>query len=97
MRGCWLEGPMKRPLKRKLKDGVVVPESEHGFEQVRPTEEGRVFRRSAAHDDMVAAAGADMAAIQHEFFRGETGFACDFVKLAGALHHFPPAFGGVGC
>ena len=50
-----------------------------------------------AHDDMVAAASADMAAVEHEFFGGQAGFAGDFVELFGAADHVGPVFGGGGC
>ena len=33
------DGPMNRPANRKLKRGMVMPEAEHGFQQIRPAQE----------------------------------------------------------
>jgi hypothetical protein len=47
--------------------GVALPMQHQRFEQVGAAQEGAVVGRCATHDDMIAAAGAGMAAIDHEF------------------------------
>ena len=45
---------------------MVVPVADHAGEQVGPAQERRVARRRAAEDEVVAAAGAGVAAVEHE-------------------------------
>ena len=50
---------------------VVLPVADQAAQQVGPAQERAVGRRGAAEHDVVAAAGADMAAVEHEFFGAE--------------------------
>ncbi len=50
----------------------------------------------AAHDDVVAAAGAGVAAVEHEFFGAEAGVVGIFVEACGDGDGFVPGVDGVG-
>ena len=54
---------------------MVVPVSDEALEQIRPPENGAVRRGRAADDDVIPAAGAGVAAIEHELFGPEPGLA----------------------
>src|SRR3990172_10889305 len=51
---------------------MVLPIGDEAAEQVRAAEQRAVGGSRAAERDMVAAAGADVAAVQQEFFGAET-------------------------
>ena len=50
---------------------VVVPVADQALQQVGPAQQRRFVRRGAAQDDVVAAAGAGVAAVEHEFLGAE--------------------------
>ncbi|CAB4583968.1 unannotated protein [freshwater metagenome] len=75
--------------------GMVVPVAEQRFEQVGPAQEGRVFRSLTADDDVIAAAGAGVAAIDHEFLRAEPREPRLLVKGLGVVHEFVPLLHGM--
>ena len=75
--------------------GVIVPEAQQRFQQVRAAEERAVFRRHGAHHHVIAAASADVAAVQHEFFRCKPHSARFGIKGRGARHHVVPGRGRV--
>ena len=62
---------------------MVLPIGDDRREEVGPPQERTVGRRKAAHDNMVAAAGASMAPIQHEFFGRQTFEVGVLVKSSG--------------
>ena len=86
---------MNRPLNRYDRLGWLCQKPSRPFQQIGPAQERAVLRPGGAHDDVIAAARADMAAIQHEFLRGETRLARDFIELFGAGQHLVPILGGV--
>ena len=71
MRGAWLVGPMNRPENRYESDGQPLPVEHDALEQVRPAQERTVGRRRTAEHDVVAAAGAGVAAVDHELVGAE--------------------------
>ena len=60
---------MKRPDRRYDSDGWLCQYDEQAAEKVRAPEEGAVRRRLAAEHQVIAAAGADVAAVEHELVR----------------------------
>ena len=54
---------------------VPLPVQDQAVQQVGPAQEGAVHRRRAAHHDMVAAAGAGVAAVDHELVGAEAALA----------------------
>ena len=90
--GCWLVGPMNWPLNRKDRLGWLCQKPKQRFQQVGTAQERRILGRGAAHHHVVAAAGADMAAVEVEFFRGQADLAGFFVKFLGAARPVRPRF-----
>ena len=54
---------------------MVLPIGDDARQQVGPAQERAVGRRHAAEHDVIAAAGADMAAVQPEFLGSQTDLA----------------------
>ena len=50
---------------------MVVPVREQAAQQVRPAQERRIGRRRAAEHEVIAAAGAGVAAVDHELLGSE--------------------------
>ena len=74
---------------------MVVPEAEQRLQQVGAAQERAVGGFGGAHHHVVAAAGADMAAVDHELFRGQADLAGFLVQLLAALHDLRPARRGM--
>ena len=70
---------------------MVVPEAEQRLQQIGAAQERAVGGLGRAHHHVVAAAGADMAAVEHELFRGQADLARFLVQLLAALHDLRPA------
>ena len=47
---------------------MVVPVGHQAAQQIGPAQERAVGRRRAAEHDVIAAAGAGVSAVEHEFF-----------------------------
>jgi hypothetical protein len=62
-------------------------------QQVGPAQEGRIGRRGAAQHEVVAAAGAGVAAVDHEFFGRQARFVGRVVQEGGLLDQAAPAVG----
>ena len=75
--------------------GVALPVEDDAFQEVRAAQERRVGGRRAAQHDVVAAACADVAAVQHELFRAEPAGAGVLVDAAGDRHRLVPAAAGM--
>jgi hypothetical protein len=69
---------------------VAEPEAEKRAEEVGAAEERGVGRGGSTHDDVVAAAGAGVAAVEHEFFGAETELAGVVVDAFGGGDEFVP-------
>jgi hypothetical protein len=63
MRGAWLVGPM------------IVPVRDQAAQQIGTPQKRTVGRRPAAEHEVVATAGAGVAAIEHELFAGQARLA----------------------
>ena len=74
---------------------MILPIREQRAEQIRAAKNRRILRAFAADDDVIAAAGAGVTSIQHEFFGAETSLARFFVEDRGALDQFIPGFAGM--
>ena len=74
---------------------MPLPVEDEAPEQVGAAEEGAVFRRRPADDDMVAAAGPGMTAVDHELVRPEARLARLFVDGGRRLDAVAPACGGM--
>jgi len=71
--------------------GMVVPEPDHRFQQVGSAQERRIHRRGRTHDHVVAAAGADMAAIEVELFCRQPDLPRFLVEFLGQPDLIRPA------
>jgi hypothetical protein len=69
---------------------MAEPEAEERAEEVGAAEERGVRRGGGTHDDVIAAAGAGVAAVEHEFFGAETELAGVFVEPFGGGDEFVP-------
>ena len=72
---------------------MVVEVTDKAGQQVGATQEGAVLRGNAAQDNVVAAAGAGVAAIQEEFFRAEPGLVGLFIEFLGGALQITPGRG----
>ena len=70
---------------------MIVPVAHQAAEQVGPPEDRAVGRRGAADDDVVAAAGAGVAAVEHELLGAEPREARLVVEHRGLLDELVPA------
>ena len=88
-------GPDEHAAEQIAQAGVVVPSAQQAREQFWLTQEGAVSRREAAHHEMVAAAGAGVFAIGHEFFGAHSGFKCCVVQKLSVIDQFAPCADGL--
>ena len=70
---------------------MVVPVADHAGEQVGPAQERRVGGRRAAEDEVVAAAGAGVAAVEHELLGRQARLARRAVEMRRLLDQLAPA------
>ena len=75
--------------------GVVVPVQEQAGQERGAAQKRAVGGRGAAHDHVVAAAGAGVAAVGHELFGRQAGLKRGLVQKFGVFHHLRPVVGGV--
>ena len=69
----------EQSAEQKRQRRVILPVAEQASQQVRAAQNRAVCRRRSADHDVVAAAGADVAAIDHEFLSAQAGLAGLFV------------------
>src|SRR5205814_8144696 len=69
----------EQSAEQKRQRRVILPVAEQASEQVRAAQNRALRRRRSADHDVVAAAGADVAAIDHEFLSPQAGLAGLFV------------------
>lgn len=72
--------------------GVIVPVTEQRLEQIGPAQEGRFARGFPADDDVVAAAGTGVAAVDQKLFRAEPGEPGLLVEGGRVIGEFAPGF-----
>src|SRR5882724_8540810 len=59
---------------------MIVPVRDETAQQVGPAEKRAVGGRRAAEHEMIAAAGSDVTAVDHELLAGETGLVRGVVE-----------------
>jgi hypothetical protein len=69
---------------------MVVPVANKAAKQIGPAQERAVARRGTTDDDVIAAAGASVAAIEHEFFGAETRLTRLLVQRRGVRNEIVP-------
>ena len=74
---------------------VVLPVGDDRGEQVGAAQERAVGRRDAAHDDVVAAAGAGVAPVEQELLGAEPGLVRLLVDCRGDADELLPARRGM--
>ena len=74
---------------------MVVPVANKAAKQIGPAQERAVARRGTTDDDVIAAAGAGVAAIEHEFFRAEARLTRFLVQRRGVRNEIVPRVRGV--
>ena len=75
--------------------GMALPIEDQAAEQIGPAQERRIFRLGAAEHDMIAAAGAGMASVDHEFVGAEPRLARVLIDRGGRRHRLAPGRGGM--
>ena len=70
--------------------GMALPIEDEAAEQVGPAQERRICRLGAAEHDMIAAAGAGMAPVGHEFVDAEPRLARVLIDRGRRLHRLAP-------
>src|ERR1017187_4002887 len=78
----------EQPAQRRM----ILPIREQRAQQIGTAQHRRIRRRFRANDDVVAAARAGVAAVEHEFFRAEARLPRLLVKNFRALNKFVPSF-----
>ncbi len=86
-------GADKQPGKQVGQRRVVMPVTDQAAQQIRAAQERRILGRGAAEYEVVATAGAGVAPVDHEFFRGQSGLSRLFVEKLGALYQLVPSGG----
>ena len=72
---------------------VTLPEKDQRFQEVRAPQKGAVIGGRAADDDMIAAAGSRMAAVDHELVGAKSAQARLFIDRLGRRDAVVPAMG----
>jgi hypothetical protein len=75
--------------------GVVVPIGQQAAQHIGPPQERAVGRPGAAHHEVVATAGAGVAAVEHELLGAQARQPGRVVEEFGVLDQFRPVAGGV--
>ena len=83
----------EQPREQVRQRWVVVPVRDQAGEQIRPTQERAISRRGPAQYEVVTAASARMAAVEHEFLGAQVGLVGRFVQVFRMVHQLAP----VGC
>ena len=74
---------------------MVLPISHQAFQQIRTAQERAIGRRLSAQHNVIAAAGAGVAAVEQEFLGGKAAGSGFFVKNLGDVDLFAPIPGGM--
>ena len=89
-RGAWLVGPDEHAGKEVRQRRMVLPIGDEAAQQVGPAQQRAVGRRRAAERDVIAAAGARMPAVEHEFLGAEPCLPRFLVQRFGRRHQLAP-------
>src|SRR5438034_10700302 len=74
---------------------MALPIEDHALEQVRPAQEGAVGCGRSSQYDVITAAGADVAAVEHELVGAEPAQPRFLVERMGDLDGLAPSGGGM--
>ncbi len=74
---------------------MILPIGDDAFEHIGAAQEGTVRRGLRPHHDVIAAAGAGVAAVELEFLGGKAAGMRLFIQRLGDVHLFAPVFGGM--
>ena len=74
-----------------------MPVTDQAAQQIGPAQERAVLRSGAADHHVVAAAGAGVLPVQHEFLRAQTALAREFVERGGVCRPARPRMPPDGC
>src|SRR5256886_6963535 len=74
---------------------MALPIEDHALEQVRPAQEGAVGCGRSSQHDVITAAGADVAAVEHELVGAEPAQPRFLVERMGDLAGLAPSGGGM--
>ena len=74
---------------------MVVPVEQQAGQQIGPAQERAVGRRGAAQHEVVAAAGAGVAAVDHELLGRQARFERRLVEELGVVHQLAPVVHGL--
>ena len=69
---------------------MIQPVAEHAAQQIGTAQERTVGRSGRAQHEMIAAAGAAVAPVEHEFLGAQARQPRLFVKRGGVGHQFRP-------
>ena len=81
---------MKMVEKAYDSDGMIQPIADHAAQQIGPAQERAVGRRRAAQHEMIAAAGAGVPAVQHEFLGAQPRLARILIERGGVRNQLGP-------
>ena len=87
---CLRGRPDEEPREQVRQARMVVPERDQAAEQIRPAQERRIGRRGAAEHEVVAAAGATVAAVEHELLGRQPRLVGGVVQELGVIDQFVP-------
>ena len=85
-------GADEEPREQVAHGRVVLPEGHQTAQQVGPAQKRAVGRRGAAQGHVIAAAGAGMTAVQHEFLTAQAGLMGLLVEDFGVADQLIPGF-----
>ena len=85
----------EQPREEIGKRWMALPIEDEALEQIRPPQNRRIGGRGAAQHDMIAATGAGMASVGHEFVGAEPDLTGVLVEAPAWSRRRPPARGGM--
>jgi hypothetical protein len=74
---------------------MALPIQDQAFEQVGPAQERAVGSGRSSQYDVIAAAGSDVATIDHEFVGAQPTETCLLIKCLRDVDGFAPSRGGM--
>ena len=72
---------------------MIVPVADQAAQQIGPAQNGAVAGRRSAQHDVIAARGACVPAVEHEFLGAQPRLAGLFVKRRRQVNEFRPVAG----
>ena len=69
---------------------MTLPVKHEAFEQIRPAQDGRIDRRRAADNNVIAPAGAGVAPVRHVFVGAQPRLARVLIQAHRGLDRLAP-------